>query len=449
MNISAPASTLRRQLSLTGASSPIRPESSTISTACDDIELLHNRLNAINDNIPIKPFTAILRQQLHRHQRYNHSASTTNDYAGQRRAELAAIAGAEEIAGQYGITIAMEQMTTPRPGRLKLHNISDSNYHREAPSETLKTFCEPMKTTEHPSVLINSHLMAKKVLDHFCGSKALLAGTPEIHLKSKMFKKLQPGVFVLKFLSPSSIRTAEALLQLYGAHPSPYALMAQAYGVRKTIEHRTDIDNSILLAKLKGENDNSISGRLRALPENHGAATLASTAASLIDTLTTVLEQNIATSQRQNPILANGLDALHNIADSLPALSRDHSKFSSGYQALIEELQVCLSATTPYTLKDFHQAAAPLLAIQHLPASVPVPEVKLVSSGMAAIAVGLEAASLISGCPDVEIAVSKSHGKAPPYFEIELLHGGKLTGSAKTTTLFATLGHNIPGHDAC
>lgn len=422
----------------------------------DKIALIQNRLSALRQGIRTKSFEQDLHQDLHRNWLYQRSVqqdgTSSSGYSDQRRDELDGIPGAEDIAGQYGTTLALSHYPSrSQLTQLSINNQVDSGYLRQRASEEYKILCEAIYdqhgNSNEPDVFVNSRHAAKKILDHL-SHNGVLQGDPDQLLASNL-RELQPGLLALTGLDENAREKAEALIVLYGARPSAYAIQEGANGPSRAVIDNPQVDNLQLLENLKGTAGNGVIDRLRAIPHDHGSAMMAYAAASMVDNLVDVLGRaDVAERVRHNPILANGLSALQSIAYSMPNLSGDSYKFSHCYEALIEEIQVCLSAARPYSQDDFRAAALPLLAPGNLPETVPIPEVKLVSSGMGALTLGLDVAKEMTGSSAVEFAVAKSKGKTPVYFELEkLINDGVIHSAPKAATVYATLNPNIPsGH---
>ncbi len=395
-----------------------------------------------------------LQQQLHRHWRFdrtvNQDLSDKKTYSEQRKNELKAIKGGEDIAAQYGLTLAVtDAFLKDHLQLLKVDTPIPADYMRDQVSTDYYERCREIYkakggNTSLPVLFVNSENGAEQVLGHFRGTKHIY-GTPEQHL-SKNLEFLQPGLYALPLRYQSAVIPAQKLIHIYGAQPSAYALMAGANGPKQTVIPDVSVDNQKLLNALRPL-ENGVCDRLRDIPDKVGPAKLAKAAADMVEQLADVYEdRDTMAEHRHNPVLANGLKAMRAIADSLPELSHDSYKFSSAYQTLCEELQVCLSATKPYDLSDFKMAAAPLLAAEHLPSSVPEPQMHLVSSGMGALALGLDAAEIMTGNQNVTELSSLKHGKSPVYYEVNKLRQERSTESAHDNTLYATLNHSIPNH---
>ncbi|MFP8966788.1 hypothetical protein ACKC9G_09450 [Pokkaliibacter sp. CJK22405] len=441
-------------------------QAATPATARDDSAIgeqrlhLQDRLHVLTQQAQRHGGAQPLRQQLHqeldRLWRFERTGrqdwASETPYAQKRRSELSSIPGAEHIAAQYGLSFAKPQQHEPELQRHpRMDNPGDSFYQRDNTAESVTQRMEFLYRQKHgkthyPLLFVNSPYVAEKILGHLEGSRHIQGGDVEQHLQQHL-KPLQPGVYALEMLSDTAKEHAEPLAHIYGATPSSYAVMNGMQGPLKAISYDARINNGTLLSALRGNNDgSSIVARLRAIPEDHGAKAMADTAASLIETfLQTVASTGLTEQDRHNPILANGLKALHAVADSLPSLSHDSNRFSSGYQAMFEELQVCLSALQPYDLDDFRAAASQMMAPAQLPAHVRQPSVHLMSSGMASLALAHDIADTLTGSNRVELLTHPKHGQTPLYFEVKDVRHFNQVEEYQAPTLFATLNHSQPG----
>lgn len=390
-----------------------------------------------------------LQREAHRHWRYdrtvNQDGAQSLSYANRRREELAAIPGGASSAAQYGLTFARNVIPMDSFIReLELQHDVESDYLRDMPSPDYLAKCQDLYRQKQPNAnmnaaFVNSRHSAEMILHHL---REQMPGTDSHSYLQEHFSELRPGVYALQ-LDPALKEKAESLIHTYGARPSVYNVMSDGTALTPSTDRATD--NRHWLALFRPADGESVASRLHRIPDSAGVAGLGHTAATLLDQLLGLLEdEGIQQAHRRNPLLANGLRALHGIADTLPSLSHDNMAFCNGYQAMMEELSVCLSAVKPYTLKDFRQAAAPLTAAQHLPLSVPKPEVHLVSSGMGALSLGFELAELMTGSANVEDAATRQHGKTPVYYEVDNLKKQRQAGSKHADTLYAALGHSLP-----
>ncbi|SDK23439.1 hypothetical protein [Pseudomonas indica] len=421
--------------------------SSSTPRSQDDLALtarkhvLENRLTGLQQT---------LQQELHRQWRYgrtvNQDCSKSESYANRRREELAAIPGGADIAAQFGLTFA-------KPGvpansfihELKFEHGIDSDYLRDMPSTDFLDKCKELYQERYPdsrrnAVFVNSRHSAEMILHHL---RDQLPGVDSRNYLQQHLLELRPGVYALELASHLAEK-AEPLIHTYGARPSVYRVMTERGSSPDSVPSDPAVDNRVLLAAFRRPAEQSISDRLHAIPNSEGMVGLGHTAATLLDQLVDILDGPIMERHQHNPLLANGLRALRAIADSLPSLSHDSMAFSNGYQALMEEMNVCLSAVHPYGLKDFRQAAAPLAAAWRLPPSVPTPEVHLVSSGMGALSLGFELAELMTGSARVEEASTRHHGKTPVYYEVNNLRQQRQSGTKSADALYAALGHSLP-----
>ncbi|MDH2433347.1 hypothetical protein QCD60_12275 [Pokkaliibacter sp. MBI-7] len=438
---------LARQLSLPAESSSVHPR----PVASQDDLTVGVRRSQLNTRV--HHLQRALQQELQRHRRYDHSVrqdwGPAGSYAEQRRADLRQLRGAEHIAAQYGLSAARKDP----PLRDILHHLRidhdvSSDYLRDQPSMDYRELGQQLYRQQcgaraMPALIVNSRHVASQLLEHFRGTKDI-QGSPEQHLRERL-QTLAPGVLALQFKARGSVSACESLLNLYGGRPSAHALLAAVTGTHSRSVEDPHIHNVTLLNQFYSD-DPDVCTRLRSLPADHALAPLSNTAAALLEQWLDVADdRQLAALQPHNPVLANGLEALHRIADTLPSLSHDSQLFGNGYQVLLEELQVCLSATRPFTQDDFRLAAAPMLSVSQLAQTVPKQDIYLVSSGMAALTLGFEVADMLTGERNVAVASTARHGQTPVYFEVETLRREWLIGQDHSHALFATLNHSMPG----
>ncbi|MDH2433570.1 hypothetical protein QCD60_13445 [Pokkaliibacter sp. MBI-7] len=346
-----------------------------------------------------------------------------------RRQQLASMRGGEQIASQYGLHFAREG-EPPRTADLRqsskiaLRHPLDTDYVRIKPSTAQLDRCLALYHAaggqEDDNVLfINSRHAAKQILKQLCRD----GKTPEHFTTTAAYldqhlKPLQPGLFALYLADGLAIEDGKSYCEHFGGAPSLYATSGPETGA---VAHDPAVDNLSLLQRLRGAD--AVTAKLRAIPDGHAMSALANTAADLIDSLVTTLqEKGLDQQHRHNPVLASGLQALHAVADSMPAVSRNSAQFINAYNILMEELQVCLSASRPYELHDFHQAAASTAGHQLLPPSLRQDsEVRLFSSGMAALSTGLNLCRKLVGTSKVEDLLKPSGEKIPDYYETTTL----------------------------
>ncbi|TDO95771.1 hypothetical protein [Marinomonas balearica] len=391
-----------------------------------------------------------LNQSAQRHLRFdrtvNFEGASGALYSQIRKTDLAQFKGAVEIVAQYGLTFAApDRPTKDHLKQLTMANDLESDYLRDRPSFDYQDACDAVYKSavgqrRKPVLFVNSRHAAGQILEHFRGTKDI-AGTPEQHIE-KHLKPLKNSMYALEFQHQASVGAARKLVDVYGARPSAFSVTSTDQ--TQNFTPNPNINNQKLLESFQSVSHN-ISDRLRAIPDDIGPAKLAHAAADLVDQLIDVFDaKETMDAHNQNPILANSLSTMKNIADSLPELCHDSRKFNTAYQALIEELQVSLSTTKPYNSEDFHQVSKQLLTSDCLPSTVPTPPVHLVSSGMGALALGFEIAEQLTGKANIEELSSKKHGTSPVYYEVDQLRYHRMVESDNADTVYATLNHSTP-----
>ncbi|MFP8966786.1 hypothetical protein ACKC9G_09440 [Pokkaliibacter sp. CJK22405] len=395
-----------------------------------------------------------LHQSLERQWRHDRGVQQdwlmTSSFAKKRRNDLLSISGGHRAAGQYGLSIASAQALKREINRnMKISNSADSDYQRDAPSQGFLQRCKDIYLAkggkpDTPVLFVNSGYGAARILTQM-SSRYLDKGSLESHL-SKHLQELQPGLFALTFDSERALKEATSLSYTNGSTPSSYTAMSRLYPARGKIIDNPKVDNLKLISAIRGTPGDSVIERLRDMPPDHALAAMSNTAASLIESLLDVLaKKGVDVEEKHNPLLREGLEGLHNIADILPSLTHDSTKFTNGYQALMEELQICIAAADPYDLGDFRKAASKMLAADKLPPSIPRPKMHLMTSGMGSLSMAHDLAAIMTGNPNVEKAYTRRHGETPVYFEVNHIREANNIRSKDADTLFATLNHSLPG----
>ncbi|MFP8968298.1 hypothetical protein ACKC9G_17080 [Pokkaliibacter sp. CJK22405] len=370
-------------------------------------------------------------------------------YCEMRRKELRGLPGGQALADQYGIHFALRKLhPMDMPHQLRIENAADSKYLRDEPSHGFHAHCMKLFREQGGSagaqvLFVNSRLGAEQIMHGLKLPPPVIA----MHLNSpRLFKELQPGVHALDLtgLGPMQGNWAARFLPVFGARPSGYSVRnSKDTGASR---QSTSVNNEALLNSLKSDSKDSPTLRLHGVPKEHATGPLSHTAADLIESLVKTLEPRIKGDLQQDVLLADGLKNLHHVASMLPALSHDSRLFNNAYSALMEELQLCLSASQPYTLKDFKRAAMPLSQPPSLPRDV-MGESFLMTSGMGALSLGHQIAADLSGNDLVVNAKLPGNRETPCYYEVSQYRTipNPPKSSDRMATLFATLNASMPG----
>ncbi|MFP8967366.1 hypothetical protein ACKC9G_12360 [Pokkaliibacter sp. CJK22405] len=399
-----------------------------------------------------------LLQELQRHSRHDRTLEqdglNMRSYSDRRRIELEAIPGGEHVAAQYGLSVSRSKdMNSPALHHLRANTGSDGIYQTgdsgNLPEKvSAELFRRKFGTQGNLAyVHVNSPHSARSILNLYQGTPHMAGLTTEQFMQSERFQKLGENVYTLIMDKTPKGQTnlLEAMprtLTDEGARPTMYDMMAEFKGAVRPRQQDPSINNQALIHQLRGTPGNSVSQRLREIPNQHSTGPLAHTAAELIDNLVTMLDARGSGQQlRHDVLLANGLQALTDVADSLPSLAKDGTAiFATGYHALLEELQVCLSAARPYDVNDFRQAASPLVAPDQLPPSVPTPEVHLMSSGTSALTTALRAARHLTGSNQIEYLAAPGYNDTPIYPDLEKHLQKNFQVSGNAPIIVASLG---------
>ncbi|MFP8968295.1 hypothetical protein ACKC9G_17065 [Pokkaliibacter sp. CJK22405] len=362
-------------------------------------------------------------------------------YAEQRRQELKETPGGGHLSKQYGLSIAEshQEAQDSHNRTLRLGNAGQSGYTRfdevGGMHQQARARWEEMGGSPRDSLLfINTPHGAAWLTDQIHQQR------PELRDKPITAHQLFPGLVAMRCRDIKDVIIGEPILGKSGTRPSPYAVMAAGAGPYKP-RGMADVDTQHQLSQLMGMRGSSCVEKLRSLPPDHGHAALSNTAASLLEDLAHVLNATgFPEPMRRDPILANGLAAMHAIADTLPTLHGDSQKFANGVQVLAEELHVCLGACRPYSLQHLHQAASAILCPERLPVNALPPTMRLASSGMGAISQALDVARTMTSVPGISHARNAEGDATPVYFEMS-----HIPDNPKTNTLLATLNQSLPG----
>ncbi|MFP8966784.1 hypothetical protein ACKC9G_09430 [Pokkaliibacter sp. CJK22405] len=371
-------------------------------------------------------------------------------YAQQRRSELRNLAGGARVQNQYGLSFAAaRQDAKSQSHQLRIGNQSDSDYQRDNPSAQFLKCCRELYTRKGgnpstPVLFVNHEDVARRILCQI-PSRHLMSGSIPGDLQ-KHCKELAPGVLALEMRSGKALERGKELCYTFGGTPSAFQVMRGLSPANISRGPRR-VDNRPVLEQLRGTPDNNVCDRLRRLPPNHAMAPLANIAANMIDDLLSQIEDSPRkNSLLQSPLLGNSLNALHKVADGMPLLTGDTLAFTNGYQALMEELQVCLTTVKPYGEAEFREAASAIVA-DGLSPTLPAPQTYLMSSGMGAMAQGMELLDVLTAQPMMKPAVCPILGTTPMYYELENLQHdtGNNPEDLDAGAIFATLNHSLPG----
>ncbi|HET7865657.1 MAG TPA: hypothetical protein VFL86_14740 [Burkholderiaceae bacterium] len=333
----------------------------------------------------------------------------TASYSDIRRAELQAIEGAHYIAQQYGLSVS--RILTPKEFRagLRISHAHSGSYIRSYFVEGLFSQCMNFYNAaghSHPPEKIqfaNCMGVAKKLLNIlFHGG--IDAATDEESQSIAGIKPLAHGLVAIEFKNPDDVERGGKLLEILGGLPSLHESMKRVHPVPR-LQTTPDprIDNAATLSGLLRAEGQGPIPTLAGLPRGHAMQPAAACAASLLAGLGKTLERQLATPEfKHEPLIANALQALANVANALPTLTGDSPRFFAGYEAMLEELNIVLAAAKPYGRDDFKAAALSMLkaragkVLDHL--CIVPPETYLCSSGMGALLHGaLDAARTLTG----------------------------------------------------
>ncbi|MFP8966789.1 hypothetical protein ACKC9G_09455 [Pokkaliibacter sp. CJK22405] len=387
------------------------------------------------------------------HQRFNRQLVqdwTSAPYIQRRRKEYAGIPGGQTISSQFGLSQSMnfQSRQTSEWRQLRMDHPANTLYNRASVRGGLRDQClerykERGGNPADPVVFVNSAYMADRIV------QSARAAT-RLPLTDARAQQLNPGLIALHLPDPRAIQAAEKFIPLFGATPSAYAVMQPTQPTSARQMHGR-ADAVEMLSQLKGiTKDNvfelpedNVCQRLRNLPMDHSHAALSNTAAELIEQLISDFEDSAkAEEHKHDPLLHMGLQGLRLAAEAMSTEHNDSHSFANAYQLLTEELQVCLSATRPYSIEDFHDRANDAIRHAPLPASIREPQSFLTSSGMAAITQSVRSAGEAIGSPGVNYLRTAAGEQTPIYYEL-----APLRHNPNGRVLFATLNQSLPGRE--
>ncbi len=360
-----------------------------------------------------------------------------NAWASMRRDQLSQIPGGQVAAQQYGLSFARDLPVAvgdapldplamaPKPhfSRLDINHFNNSAYQRAIQTQQTGTHCHALHQKKFPEdkvtfrSFVNSPYMAKK-LDTHLSVHIGKAGAVDTRV-------LADGIVALSCHEQKDFDAIEDLLNLMGGRVSPYqALRAHLEASGNSQPHRQipGINNTALLDAVGKAGDGGCLAQLRQVPADLGTATMANTAADLLEQFIGAMrgERGIGQAHQHDPVLANAIQHIKFIADSLPSQANDSARFGNAYRALLEEMQVVLATVRPYDLADFKQAACARVA-RALPAKqrarMVAPEAFLTTCGMQALTQSLNLARSV-GKGRLE-PLTNGKKESPLYYEAE------------------------------
>lgn len=355
-------------------------------------------------------------------------------WANMRRKQLQQIPGGEVAAAQYGLSFAYDlhpptlqspgSAAAPKPQRpssvpnrphIDIANTVDAPYRRNLPNAENGDFAHALYQLRYPQeagvprVFVDSPHQAQKLITHLrthVGLQGAVAARP-----------LADGVFALACANPADTDTLMKQMHLMGGQPSPYQLQnawLHANNAVRPVAMNPNVDTLTKLAELRGAEGNGAAARLREVVPELGTATLAHTAADLIDELGKVLSiPMIAERHRHDPRVANALHTLRYVAESMPSHAADSARFGNAYRAMLEEMQVILSTVRPYSLSSFKSMACSRVRA----ALDPAHQRKMVKTEACLTTCGMQAVT-----QSFDIARNLGKGRLDP-----LTHGDKIS----------------------
>ncbi|WP_156484967.1 hypothetical protein [Erwinia sp. ErVv1] len=320
-----------------------------------------------------------------------------------RCAQLQSTPGGEVAAAQYGLGFAHDDSGGKAPfSKLDLAHEMNGYYQRMAPSGDTTLLCEHLYKRRYPQAkqqdqhFVNSEFMADKILKEFHAR-----GHNHGPIKAE---QVAPGIVAIGCTSNKDWQAIDILIDKFGARPSAYQVARHAAVPQgKPSPQISDprVQNLQMIRALGSSDPQGTLSQLRQVPDILSTATLAHADADMILTLLhTLTVPHLAQRHQHNPLVAQGLQGIRHIADSMPALATDSTRFGNAHRALMEELQVVLSAVRPYAPGAFKSFASHRIReslSQQQAAKLAPPEAFLLSSGMQALTEGIDTATMATG----------------------------------------------------
>ncbi|MEZ0584079.1 hypothetical protein ACA373_14020 [Erwinia sp. STN24] len=370
-----------------------------------ELEEQVNKIRA-KDDLEAAPgtFSADLHQHMLGQRRYEKAATAdflgTQTWKRMRCAQLNATPGGQVAAAQYGLGFAHDETSGKVPfGKLEIGHEMNGYYQRMAPSGKTLNLCHQLYQLRYPQakqqqrLFINSEFMTDKIVKRF---QAQHPGHGPLKQEA-----VAPGIIAISCDSVDDWQALDLLADKFGARPSAYQVARNAVGAQQQpFINDPRVQNHLTVAALRSPHAQGPVTQLRKIPDSLSTSVLARADADMIDELTRILSYpQLAQRHQQNPLVAQGLQGIRFIAEAMPALATDSTRFGNAHRALMEEMQVLLGAISPYKANAFkayasqriREALPPQQAMQLNPI-----EPFLLSSGMQALTEALEAALIAS-----------------------------------------------------
>jgi hypothetical protein len=371
-------------------------------------------------------------------------------YAAARSEELRSLPGDRLAAERFGVSLAVETIAVAKRQGLTFNNPAGVIYPRDSVNPAFHARCRALyekatgKQPPEHAVYVNCAGAGQRLVDRL----ELLhppSGGPR-HVKGAFLGR---GLYCMDLGNPDLKEKAEKLVGSMGLRPSVYELLRLDCPAPTEAVAPVEPWMLVPVAESRARID-SACGQLEEVTEGHSLQPLSRAAAELLRGLAAELAHaGMAEQARLDPVVANSLAVLANVAQALPALIGDSEQFFSAYRAAAEEAFLILAALRPHGEADFKNACRSIfherVGDTLVDIGIPLPEAHLFSSGMDAIDNALDIATSLAGSRDIRgLTVDKSAG-SPEYFEVRhAWPSPKSNAGTSTPTYSATLNPSTP-----
>jgi hypothetical protein len=355
-------------------------------------------------------------------------------FAARRQKELTD-KDAGYLAELYGIRTADPLRPVRERKALRLENTLSSHYQRgTATREAEEKYEQLLKKSDIPLTKATTVFVHSEQAVERLRNRLALDGQTDIVSSTH---RLSPGVIAVAMATEDAAKLARGMISQIGATPSNYELVR---GERRYVPKRapsdSTLDNNVLLSQLTGGEGRDAKAVYASIPLDHPMRATATSALSLVQGLQTTFSDGYTDIEtfRQSALIADSLGTLKGLMLASRSMTEDSERFFSVYQAMMDEIFIVLAAARPYDGDSFHQASSNALdartggLVSKL--KIAEPSSYLVSSGMEAITIGLEAARTLCRTRDARFLSDKPRPDLPDYFEVPgLFEDGQSEGS--------------------
>jgi hypothetical protein len=366
---------------------------------------------------------------------------------------------ADYLAHLYGIRTANRRVDIDEQRGLRQLNVNSAFYQRGSPNGDFRQLCADVYSKKLPDSELDSKnfayahslsavgLMRVQASFQITEAKKRLTDSglseeerTDLEKNLKLLPgicqaaptQIAPGLVAISCSEIDATLLAQKLLEVVGGFPSNYQVVKHlksersvANGVTLSIQlndARQDFDNAALLQEIVARSQTQAS-TLR-LPADHPAGPVMRATQSVITGLIPALQGTLDTGvPRRSTLLYESLTILRSLSDAMATMVSEPERLSSVYQVVLDEIFLLLAAVRPYKLENFNTAVINVLQTRVgydllNGMDVAEPEAFLVSSGMEAMAIGIQAARVASPSEGIAPLSDKPRGLIPDYFEV-------------------------------